>query len=318
MRLAKWAGSAAALSICNPALADDKWIVQPIQVGSESVRYNQGVPTVALEMQDGVVQVTPLPMDHGSLSFGVAVYNDSRRPANFGVENLSAANAGTGVGIFSKAQLAKQAKNRATWTSIGLALLGATASAAASSQRNYYRSTFVTPRGTYRSYWSAPSTAGQIQASGIAATTGYAVALVQRQLDHTLATLGDEIVQTTTVDPGESYAGRVVIAKVRPKQLPSKIELTVNWNGEVYPFTFQVAKPGSPTPIFTDLASRSDLIDFRPRAELAATSARAPTPVKNERTAQRAPVSRQADAGSSPLRSDGFVVGSRVKCITCR
>ena len=81
------------------ALADDKWTVQPLQVGAETVRYEKGVPTLDLELADGVVQVTPLSLDHGSLSFGVAVYNDSRRPANFGIEHVAFTHGEAGVKV---------------------------------------------------------------------------------------------------------------------------------------------------------------------------------------------------------------------------
>jgi hypothetical protein len=258
-----WAISAALVSVSTPAVAEPNWLVQPIQVGPETVRYQQGVPTLDLEMNDGVAQVTPLAFDHGSLVFSVAVYNDSERPANFGIENATVLHENRPIGIFTKDDLVKKAKNRAMWTQIGLGVLGGLAAGAAASQRDYYSSTWMTPRGTYRSWFDAPSAAGQFEAAAITAGTVYGIAAVQNQLDRTVAMLGNSVVQLTTIDPGESYAGKIVLAKIAPKSFPSRVNLTINWNGEAYPFTFQVAKPGTSTPTFTALTRKSDLIDFR-------------------------------------------------------
>lgn len=137
-------------TISTPALADDKWVVQPIQTGTESARFVKGVPTVELEMKDGIARITPLPLDHGMLSFTVAVYNDGERPMNFGIENVAPTFGGRPVRVLSKTQLVKKAQNRAFWSQFGLALLGGVAAGATASQRDYYTSSFVTPRGTYR------------------------------------------------------------------------------------------------------------------------------------------------------------------------
>lgn len=258
---------AALIGVSTAAFADTL-AVQPVQIGQETIRYQNGVPTLDLEMKDGVVQITPLPLDHGSLSFGIAVYNDARQPANFGVENVRVTFASLPVKVLTKDDLVKKAENRAMWASIALAAVGGLSAAAAASQRDHYHSTLVTPRGTYRSYFSAPSVAGQFQAAAITAGTGVGIASIQNQLDKTVEALGDEVVQLTTVDPGESYAGRLVFAKIRPKVLPAKVEIAVNWNGETYPFTFQIAKKGTPAPVFTAITRPSHLTDFsQPPAE---------------------------------------------------
>lgn len=260
----KATGYAVLVSLTAPAMAADKWLIQPIQAGQETVRYEKGVPTLDLELKDGVVQITPLPLDHGGLAFGVAVYNDGRQAANMGIENVTAQFSNGSVKILTREDLEKKAQNRAMWASIALAAAGGLAAAAAASQRNHYRSTFVTPRGTYRSYWSAPSAAGQFQATAIATGAGFGIASINNQLDQTLAALGEEVVQLTTIDPGESYAGRVVLAKIKPTALPARISLTVSWNGEVYPFNFQIAKRGTPAPSFTAITRTSDLTNFSP------------------------------------------------------
>jgi hypothetical protein len=295
-------------TVSAPALADDKWVVQPIQTGTESARFVKGVPTVELEMKDGIARITPLPLDHGMLSFTVAVYNDGERPMNFGIENVAPASGGRPVRVLSKTQLVKKAQNRAFWSQFGLAMLGGVAAGAAASQRDYYTSTFVTPRGTYRSFFSAPSVAGQWQAAGLTAGTVGGIALIQLQLDRTIQALGDEIVQTTTVDPGESYAGRIVLDKFDPGKLPSQVVVQLNWNGEAYPFTFQIAKPGTAAPVFTTLARASNLRDRRPRLAMAQSA-----PVMGPHaSSDAAPAYVRA-----PHRADKSYISSGVRCITC-
>ncbi len=73
---------------------------------------------------------------------------------------------------------------------------------------------------------------------------------VQNQLDKTREMLGAETVQLTTVDPRDSYAGRIVLQKIKAKVLPLRISFVVNWNGQSYPFAFQLVKPGTPQPVF--------------------------------------------------------------------
>jgi hypothetical protein len=236
------------------ALAGPAYLVQPIPAGAETVRFEQGVPTLDLEGPNGAVQVTPLPLDHGSLSFAIAVYNSGQAPANIDVSNIVVTTGEQQLAVFTREELESKAKNRAMWQSIALAAVGGLAAAAAASQRDTYRHTFVTPRGTYRSTYSAPSAAGQVAAVGLVAGTGVGIASIQKQLDETRAALGAEIVQTTTVDPGESYAGRIVVAKIKTKpKLPQKVSFVVNWNGHAYPFAFQLAKKGTPQPAFQAL-----------------------------------------------------------------
>jgi hypothetical protein len=250
----KFAGSALALTFCcalsAPAVAAPKVVIQPVQQANESIRYNHGAPTVDIFSQGGSVQVRPAPMDHGSLAFNIAVFNDGTQSANIDVSNFSLTSQDTTVGAFSVDTLEKKAKSRAAWSQVGLALAGGLSAAAAASQRDTYRSTFHTPRGVYRSYYSAPSTVGQIQAAAIVAGTGVGIAAIQNRLDRTLDELGEQIIQMSTVDPHESYAGKIVFEKVKLAKLPMQVTVVVDWNGQKYPFTFQIAKPGTPAPPF--------------------------------------------------------------------
>lgn len=246
------AAAAALVAVPGAALAASP-VVQPVQTGAETVRFSQGVPTVELQLRNGAVQIRPLPMERGSIAFSVAVFNGGSSPANIDIANFDVATGDRRLAVFSVDDLIRKAKNRAMWSQIGLALAGGIAAAGAASQRDTYTSTFYTPRATYHSVYSAPSAWGQVQAAAITAGTAYGVVAIQNQLDRTREALGNEVVQMSTVDPGHSYAGKIVVEKIRGARLPQRVTVTVDWNGERYPFAFQLAKAGTPQPVFTAL-----------------------------------------------------------------
>lgn len=68
------------VAVSSQAVAGTAMLPQPFQVGEETARFDQGAATVTLEQKNGAVQITPLPMDHGSVSFAVVVYNDGTSP----------------------------------------------------------------------------------------------------------------------------------------------------------------------------------------------------------------------------------------------
>lgn len=234
----------------NPAAAGPKYLVQPVPVGAETARFRQGVPTLDLQLPDGVVQVSPLGVDHGNLVFGVVVFNDGKTTANIDITNFEVSDAAGPVQVLSRETLKSKAKSRAVWQSIAVAALAGASAAAAASQRDTYKSTLYTPRGTYRYVRSEPSAAGQVAAA--ASVVGGAVALnsIQRHLDENMEAIGDSVVQLTTVEPGESYGGRIVLARLKNKAVPQRLSFAVNWNGQRYPFAFQLAKKGTPQPTF--------------------------------------------------------------------
>lgn len=249
-------------AIASPAAAAPKMVVQPVQMSDESIRYNHGVATIDQFSTGGSVQVRPATMDHGSLAFNIAVYNTGTQPLNIDVSNFTLISGDVTVGAQTSETLQRKAQSRAAWAQFAVALAGGLTAVAAANQRDTYRSTFVTPRGTYRSYYSAPSAFGQLQATAAIAGAGVGVASIQNQLDKTLEELGDQIVQITTVDPGESYAGTIVFEKVKLAKLPQQVTMVVDWAGQKYPFVFQLAKPGTPAPAFKPAA-----IDAAPAGE---------------------------------------------------
>lgn len=234
----------------SAALADDGMVVQPVQVGAESLRYDQGAATLDLAGRLGSVQVRPIQFDHGRLVFSVAVYNGSNKPNNVDPSNFEVRAGDQSVGTLSVNDLQKQAKHRAMWKQIGVAAVGSIAAGLASSQRDTYSTTLYTPHWTYHATYSAPSLAGQLQADAIIAGSSVAIARIRAGLDETRRALGQEMLQLTTVNPGYSYGGKLVLDKIKEQGDVTRLTMIVHWNGEDYPFAFQIARQGTPTPQF--------------------------------------------------------------------
>jgi hypothetical protein len=231
----------------NAAHAGTALVPQPFQVGEETARYERGSPTLMLERKNGAVALTPLPMDHGSISFAVVVYNDSDRVADFGTTNISATAGDQTIGAFTESELESSAKRRATWSAVGIALLAGVAAGAASQAytTNHYYGRMRTPHGTYS--WRGSYRDNSIGVLGATAATAAGVAgvvSIQDRLSQTLGMLNNEIIQRTTIDPASSYGGRIVMQKI--KGTARDVKIAIDWNGETYAFGLHIPKKGDP------------------------------------------------------------------------
>jgi hypothetical protein len=215
--------------------------VQVVPDAGTNVRYYKGVATVDRQDNSAAVQVTPMGMDHGRLTFAVSILNLGAAADNFGIENVTATVGGQALPVLSRERLDQMAKNRAGWAQFGMAMLGGLAAASAASTRDVYHATTVTPRGLYSTTITAPSIGGQIAAANASASTGYAIAGIQARLDATREALANEILQTTTVMPQDAYAARIVIEKFKG-HWPQRVHLTMAFAGKQYPFDFDVSK----------------------------------------------------------------------------
>lgn len=224
--------AAASLVLGSSAQAAKVVSLQPVESEGQTVRFEKGIPTI----EDDVARVMPMrDLDHGSMQFLVAVYNAGETPFNFGVENVRASFKGKPLEVFTRDQLEQKAKNRAMWSQIGYAVL---AGAAAAAQNNNYRATTYTPRGVYHTVITQPGLSGG-QVATLAAGGG-AIALSQIGLQRTLEALGDEILQTTTVDPNSGYGGRIVIGKAKGAKPGDKVTVQIDAGGGTRDFSFTV------------------------------------------------------------------------------
>jgi hypothetical protein len=241
-------GLYALLLVSTAAEAGKPFDIHGLIVGNEGARYVKGVPTLDLQQRLGAVQLRSFGFMNNRPMFAIAFYNAGQEPVNIGPENIHVTSNGQPLTVFTVEELQRQAKNDAFWNKFALAMAGGFGAAAAASQRNTYTSTMSTPYGTYRYSSSYPSIYGQIQANQITTDTAYGMAAIQYQLDATLERLDDHVVQRTTIDPGQSYAGRIILDKLKKGDPPFELRFDVDWNGERYSFAYVMQKPGRAVP----------------------------------------------------------------------
>ena len=241
MKVITCVAAVAAVLTSSVASAETRLAFEPVSAAGTNVRYFKGVATLDREDSDAAVQVTPLGLDHGRLSFAVSVLNLGQAANNFGIENISATVGTQAVPILSRERLDHMARNRAHWAQFAVAMAAGLGAAAAASSRDTYQATTFTPHGTYSTFISAPSIGGQIAAANMSNDGAFAVASIQARLDATRDALANEIVQTTTVMPKDSYAGRFVMDKFKG-DLPQDVHLVMTFGGKQYPFDFRVSK----------------------------------------------------------------------------
>jgi hypothetical protein len=244
-------GAVSIAVLATPTLAAAPIALHPERIGAETARFDHGRAIVRLKTPTGIVEIRPMPVEKGRLSFAVAVINRGDGPANFGIENISATLNGLPIAVPDHAQLAAKAQEKARARQIGVGLLaGALAGIAstASNQGTYYRHVHG-PRGGYtRAIHWENNTPGVIGATAAVAGGAMAIRGIDRKLDYTLDRLGAQVLQTTTVDPGSSFGGLVIVPVDRRAAMPAQIVLHVSFNGIAYPFAFRMAPPGAALP----------------------------------------------------------------------
>ena len=300
------------LVLATSAQAAKPFDVHGLIVGNEGARYVQGVPTLDLQQQRGAIQVRSRGFYNNRPMFAIAFYNDGTDPVNIGLEDIHVSLDGTPLTVFSLAELERQAKQKAWWTKFGVAMLGGLSAGLAASQRDTYTSTFSGPYGTYRFHADYPSVAGQLEAGRIAAGTGYSIAAIQYQLDATLERLNNHVVQRTTVDPGSTYGGLIVVDKLKVGKPPFELRLNVDWNGERYPFAYVIQRPGHAVP-----AQYSAMLaaNAKPRALSAQFASATLAPTGPSAHARAAP--RKLDKGAIFLRSGAVKIPAKTKSGYC-
>jgi hypothetical protein len=234
--------ASAALSGCAT-----HYVVDPIAAPDQEVRYDRGTPTTYSELTNGAVQITPFGVDErdGRLVFGIAAYNKGQAPANFGVENIYlTASDGRQLRVYTADQLVQEAQARANGASVAVAILGIAAAVAAIDSASWTESgRYWTRRGPVR-YVNRYHNPGAAVFGAVTAGVGTGLALgsIRNRLGHTIASIDNEILTTTTLDPDESFGGIVVGDKIGPNAAPHDVMVTVNFNGEQHQFRFGIAQ----------------------------------------------------------------------------
>lgn len=227
----------------------------------QEVAYHMGVPALRSIKPASVVEVIPRAATfEGRSEVFIVAYNDSGEPHTLGTENISALRDGGAHRIFTFAELQRQAEREAAWQQFAVAL-----SAAAQSISNA-QAAYSTSYSNYSGYSTATATSryGTATATGstfgASTTTTYNPAITQRleaenqartqsqlsqiegQLGATVRDLQQNILRTTTIQPGMSFGGRVVLDTPQLDENEDEIELTVDFAGDQHVFLFSAAK----------------------------------------------------------------------------
>lgn len=241
-------GASALLLLATPAGAGKPFDIHGLIVGNEGARYVKGVPTLDLQQRRGAIELRSLGFYNNRPMFAIAFYNAGPEPVNIGLEDIHVAANGTPLRVFPVEELERQAKHKAWWSQFAIAMLGGVSAGLSASRRDTYHTTITSRYGTYSIHSSYPSLAGQLQAQDISLNTAWSIAAIQDQLDHTIELINDHVVQRTTVDPGSTYGGLIIMDKLKQGDPPFELHLDVDWNGERYPFAYVMQKPGRPVP----------------------------------------------------------------------
>ena len=77
-------------SVSTIANAGPAMTLYPQQIGAETARYQHGSATISLKSPTATVEIRPLPVEDGRAAFSIAIFNHDGRPANLGMENITA------------------------------------------------------------------------------------------------------------------------------------------------------------------------------------------------------------------------------------
>ncbi|GBH32160.1 hypothetical protein MBESOW_P4343 [Sphingobium xenophagum] len=248
-------------SVSTIANAAPAMTLYPQQIGAETARYQHGSATISLKSPTATVEIRPLPVEDGRAAFSIAIFNHDGRPANLGMENITAVVNGIPTPVPTYAQLAEAAERKARQAKIGTALFAgvlAGVASTASNQGSYYRHVRG-PRGgfTQAIHWQ-DDTPGVIGATAAVAGGAMVIGGIDRKLDYTLDQLGTQILQTTTIDPGSSFGGMVILPIDRDAGHPADIRVNVAFDGRVYAFGFRLTRSGIGVPAPVPAAARAD------------------------------------------------------------
>jgi hypothetical protein len=221
-------------------------VLYPRHLGAETARYDHGSATISLRSPTATVEIRPLPVEKGQVAFSLAVFNHGPGPANLGIENISATVNGIPVPLPSHAQLAEEAERKARNAKIGTALFAGVLAGVASTASNegtYYRHVRG-PRGSYTQaiHWH-DDMPGVIGATAAVAGGAMVIKGIDRKLDYTLAQLGTQVLQTTTIDPDSSFGGMVILPLGHRAAGPADIRVSIRFDGRPYLFGFTWPRP---------------------------------------------------------------------------
>lgn len=243
------AAALAVLSVAVSAHAATSDVLQPIQLGNEFVRFDRGDYVIDLPGQRAAVRIRSMPDDHDYMSFVVAVLNTGSQPINVDVGNIRIEGTKEAVRVLTRAEMQQKAERRAGWAKFFTNFGSVLVASSQASQRNYYSATTVTRYGIINTQLSAPCYGCQAAANETIARAQDRIAQIQGTLDSQRDRLSQQMLQLTTVDPGQYYGGRIFLTRFK-HEANGQMRLIVTIDGEAFQFGFRFAPSGAATPTY--------------------------------------------------------------------
>jgi hypothetical protein len=234
------------------------YILVPMDTDTIETRYERGFATVTSHRENSSVQIYPAGAEHNRrLTFDVAVVNHGGDPVNFGTENLALIIGEDRYRMYTREELAEEARRyaanqRAAAVVAGILVAYAAYELADSSGGGYVSTPYGVTTYGYNYFDAGAAAVGIL---GAAAGTAIAVDAINGELDNALGQLNGGALATTTVDPAHVYGGRVqALPFPETDPPPAVVELEVEFGGEVHRFPFNMFEgPANLTPYSSGL-----------------------------------------------------------------
>ena len=236
--------------------------VAPVLLANQEQIYRDGVPAV-ISRKGLVVMAAPVAVIREGKEqpkFIVSVANTSQSRFDIDTSNFSASVDGQTIKIFTHDEVVSDIKSKQAWAAFAVAMGGALQAASAQRQAsnsynsgtynsntsgnfntygssNLYGNYNATTVGTY-SGWTYNPAAGQAAANAVNARTDSQLESLQQQGQAALGEASKNMLKQTTVAPGTSHGGQIVLASFDVPESGRTLELRVSVAGEEHLFKF--------------------------------------------------------------------------------
>lgn len=231
-----------AAAVLTPVHVSAKVVLDVRATEGQTSRMFSGTEAVTSVMEKSVVGIMEdREPAKKRASLVILTLNKGEAPYNFGPENVTVTANGQSFVVLTYNQLVREERSRAKWRRVAGALAAGSSSSAASNAGNSsgtfsaYGSNGSSAYGSYNSYDAGKAQAAQAQVNR---DNQQMMQNIRRNEQAALAAL-DSNMQTSTVDPGQSFGGHVSVElpkDLRKVKAPTPALISVTIGGEVHQF----------------------------------------------------------------------------------
>lgn len=206
--------------------------------------FRSGVPSL-MSKKKHTVMISPeatTRQNNTRPSFILSVTNQGGQAFELDTTSVTANLDGSALRVFTFAEIQAEIKRQQAVSAVLVALGGAMQASAAQQQASYSqhggRYGSGSQSGTY-SGWSYNPAAGQAAANAVNVQTQQTLASIRQQGENALNAAATTLLQRTTILPGTSHGGKVLLTNVKVEKLKGReIVIDVDLQDEVHSFRF--------------------------------------------------------------------------------